>query len=761
MGDAEGFQGVIDRYRSGSTPAWPEDPAPPPGAPNVVLVVLDDVGFAQLGCYGSDIDTPTFDGLAARGLRYTNFHTTALCSPTRACVLTGRNHHRNHMGRIIDLATGFPGYDSRIPRENGFLSEILVERGWAAHAVGKWHLTPDEEANLGATRVRWPLGRGFERFYGFMEGETNQFAPSLVEDNRFVDAGRPLPDAGDGGYHLTEDLVDHAIAQLNDLRNAAPDKPFLLYLATGACHSPHQAPPSWIERYHGRFDAGWDEWRARTHARQVAEGILPADAELSPRPDHVPAWDALSDDERAVSARYMEAFAGYLSHTDDQVGRLLDHVAELGETERTIVVVLSDNGASSEGGPGGSLNDVRPWNLSGTDLAEAVEKRDAIGGPWVHNNYPWGWTVAGNTPFKRWKRETHEGGVCDPLIISWPGRTEGDGGFRRQYVHAVDLLPTILDLAGVEAPSDLRGVAQSPLDGVSAAATLTDPAAPEVRTTQYFEMLGCRAIYHEGWKAVANHPIFDQSLSFDDDVWELYHVAVDPSECHDLAADEPDRLERMVALWWEEAGRNDVLPLDNAPFDLVFGEAADRHRRRRRFVYRPGTGPVAEAVAVNLRNRPHTVAAEVVVPDGGAEGVLVAQGSGYGGWALFLLGGRLHWVHHHVAKRIDEVVSDVEVGPGEHVLGLRYDHHEEQRGTAHLLVDGAEVGSVEVPSFTLTRWAITGEGLCCGFQFGLPVSPRYRTPFRFTGELRRVVIEVDGQELRDPVAEAGVALRAQ
>ena len=758
MGDRRDFRGTIGRYRSESEPAWPEDPAPPDGAPNVVVVVLDDVGFAQLGCFGSDLDTPVLDGLAAAGLRYTNFHTTALCSPTRACVLTGRNHHSNGMGRIIDLATGFPGYDTRIPAANGFLSEMLAEHGYAAYAVGKWHLTPDDETHLAATRVRWPLGRGFERFYGFMDGETNQFAPSLVSDNHFVTAPGEVPA---DGYHLTEDLVEHAIGFLSDLRNAAPAKPFLLYLATGACHSPHQAPREWIERYRGRFDGGWDDWRERTHARQVAEGILPAGTELSPRPDHVPAWESLGPDERRLSARFMECFAAYLSHTDHQIGRLLAHLDELGERDDTVVLVLSDNGASSEGGPTGSINDVRPWNIVGTEPEEAVSRIDDLGGPWVHNNYPWGWTVAGNTPFKRWKRETHEGGVCDPLIVSWPARIADGGSTRRQYVHAIDLVPTVLEAVGLGPPAVLRGVEQAPMEGVSFLATLQDPDAPSARHTQYFEMFGCRAIYHQGWKAVANHPIFDPGPSFDDDAWELYHVDVDPSECDDLAGAEPDRLRAMVELWWSEAERYQVLPLDNAPFDLVFGEAADRHRRRTRYVYRPGTGPVSEAVAVNLRNRSHTITAEVVVPAGGAEGVLLAQGSGYGGYSLFLAGGRLHYVHNHVVQRMDEVTSTVEVTGGEHQLGFRFDRTGEHRGVGTLVVDGTDVGSVEIPAFTATRWSITGEGLCCGFQFGLPVTPRYRTPFPFTGELRRVVVTVDGPEFVDGPAERDLSIRAQ
>ena len=385
------FQGTIGRYHWESTPWWPPPRRAPEGAPNIVLVVLDDVGFAQLGCFGSDLDTPVFDALAARGLRYRNFHTTALCSPTRSCLLTGRNHHANGMGRITDLATGFPGYDGCIPKANAFLSEILVPHGYAAWAIGKWHLTPDDEQNLAARRDRWPLGRGFERFYGYFGGETHQNAPALVHDSHFVDA----PRAVDDGYHLTEDLVDHAIEFVRDLRQVDADKPFFAYLCPGACHSPHHAPPEWIARYHGRFDVGWDVWREQVLARQIEMGLLPAHTVLSERPEWVPAWADLTDDERRVYARYMEAFAGYLSHADHHVGRFLDALADTGDLDNTVVIVVSDNGASSEGGALGSLNDARVWNGAPRTAEEALPIIDEIGGPRWHNNYPWGWTVAG------------------------------------------------------------------------------------------------------------------------------------------------------------------------------------------------------------------------------------------------------------------------------------------------------------------------------------------------------------------------------
>jgi arylsulfatase len=751
------FRGVIGRYRSESTPWWPERARPREGAPNVLIVVLDDVGFAQLGCFGSDIETPVLDGLARDGLRYANFHTTALCSPTRACILTGRNHHSSGMGRIIELATGFPGYNARIPKANGTLPEVLTTHGYAAYAVGKWHLTPEEECHLGATRERWPLGRGFERFYGFFGGETNQFAPALVHDNHFV----PPPKSWEDGYHLTEDLADRAIEFLHDLRAGDADKPFLMYVATGACHSPHQAPRPWIERYRGRFDGGWDRWREATLARQIASGLLPDGTELSPRPDWVPAWDSLTPDQQRLSARFQECFAGYLSHADAQIGRLIACLEETGDIGNTLLMVLSDNGASSEGGPHGSLNDLRTWNLVATTPEEALARIDELGGPRMHNNYPWGWTVAGNTPFRRWKREVHEGGVADPLIVRWPRGIRARDEVRRQYVHAIDILPTVLEAAGIEPPEEIGGLRQRPIEGISFAYSFDDEAAPSRRETQYFEMFGCRALYHDGWKAVTYHPIFDQSIPFDEDRWELYHVAEDISECHDLAEQEPAKLRELIDLWWAEAERYQVLPLDNSPFEAIFGDGHPLVRGRRRYVYRPGGGPVPEVVAANVRNRSHTIAAEVELPEAPAEGILLAQGSGLGGYALFMLEGRLHYVHNLCALEEHRISSPAPVPPGTHTLAFRFSKTGEHQGTGELLVDGEVVARGEIPRFTRTRFSLTGDGLSCGEHHGLPVCDDYRPPFRFTGRLLRAVIEVEGPAYVDATAEADLSIKSQ
>jgi arylsulfatase len=750
------YGGTIGRFHWESTAWWPEPERARPGAPNVLFLVLDDVGFAQLGCFGSDIDTPVLDGLAARGLRYTNFHTTALCSPTRACLLTGRNHHTNGMGRIIELATGFPGYDARIPKANGFLSEMLLPHGYATWAVGKWHLTPEDECHLAAPRGRWPLGRGFERFYGFFGGETHQFAPALLCDNHQVDPPRGI----DEGYHLTEDLVDRSIALVRDLRAVDATKPFFLYFCTAACHSPHQAPREWVERYRGRFDTGWDAWREAALARQIATGVLPPGTVLSPRPDWVPAWSTLDDDERRLYARYMEAFAGFLAHTDHHLGRLLACLDETGDLENTLVFVLSDNGASSEGGLKGSVNDVRPWNLAPRPFEEALARIDEIGGPRCHNNYPWGWTVAGNTPFRRWKREVHEGGVADPLIVHWPRGIAARGETRRQYVHAIDLAPTVLEVLGLDPPATLGGIEQRPLEGVGFAHTFEAPDVPGRHLTQYYEMFGCRALYHRGWKAVTYHPIQDPTPSFDEP-WELYHVDHDVSECHDLAAEHPEKLRELIELWWVEAAKHQVLPLDNRALSELVLERPSAIPPRTHYVYYPGTAAVPEVAGVNVRNRSHVITAEVEPVAAEVSGVLMAQGSLLGGWSLYVHGRRLCYVHAYVGLETHRIVSSVEVPRDARLLRFRFTRTGEHCGRGALFIDDRTVGEAEIPRFTPTRFSLTGAGLTCGRGNELAVSDDYRGPFPFTGRLRRVVIEVAGPPFRDPEGEARVAIATQ
>ncbi len=755
------FQGVIgDDWRS-SEPWWPPEPTPPAGAPNVLLIVLDDVGFAQLGCYGSDLATPRIDALAGAGVRLSNFHTTALCSPTRSCLLTGRNHHRNGLARVADMAVGYPGYNAEIPIENGFLSEILRAQGYATFAVGKWHLSPDNATDMGSSRRSWPLARGFDTWYGFHGGETHQFVPTLYCDNRSITPPRSLEE----GYHLTEDLAEAAIKNIADLRAVDDDKRFFLYFATGACHAPHQAPAEWLERERGRFDDGWDAWRAATFARQQALGVVPPGAELAPRPPWVPAWSDLEPEARRVAARFMECFAAFLAHTDAQIGRVLDFLAETGDLDDTLVALVSDNGASAEGGRDGSINDVRPYNFDFPTPAELTRRIDEIGTASSHNNYPWGWTMAGNTPFKRWKREVHEGGVADPCIFAWPGHIDDSGSIRHAYAHAIDVPTTILDLIGIEPPATIDHVPQSPVDGTSFAPVLApggDEEAPP-RTTQYYEMLGSRAIYHDGWKAVTFKPIaplygdgIDQNAPFSEDHWELYHVAEDPSELHDVSADHPDKVAELVDLWWREARANQVLPLDNRILHAIAHPRPDARRDRRTATFWPHTSPVPEAAAPYVKNRWHEIVADVTVPaegpDGGpVEGTLLAQGTVLGGFSLHLIGGRLRYVHNLYGARLDTVTSPAAIDPGEHRLGVRFEPDTDGGGTVTLLVDDAVVATSTLARYTPTKFSNTGAGLTCGYEHGPAVGEDYTAPFPCTATIHRVHLRVGDPVVEDPV----------
>ena len=750
--DGEPFSGKIGRELSDSVQAYPDVVRPAAGTPNVVFVVLDDVGYAQIGCFGSDIETPNFDRLAADGLRYRSFHTTAMCSPTRACLLTGRNQHTTGMGGIADNATGFPGFDGRIDKDTGFLSEVLRDNGFATFAVGKWHLAPREETDLAASRKRWPLGRGFERYYGFMGAEANQYAPDLVSDNHFVEQ----PYAAEDGYHLTEDLAGRSIEFINDLRNVTVDKPFFLYLAPGACHAPHQAPQEFIDRYAGQFDCGWDEWRAATHQRQLDLGILPAGTQLTERPEWIQEWATLPDVEKHAYARMMEVFAGFLTHTDHHIGRVIDHLEAIGELDNTIFVVMSDNGASPEGDKHGAFNSVAWYNGIPLTLEAVLPNVDLLGSAESHGHYPYGWAHAGNTPFQRWKRECHEGGVADPLIVHWPAGTEGAGEVRTQYLHVIDIMPTVLDALGIEMPAVIDGVQQVPIEGESLLPTFTESDSDVARTTQYYELLGCRAIYHEGWKAVAYHPMrgqlyvpgIDPDIAFDDDRWELYNVAVDFSESNDLAAAEPRKLREMVDRWWAEAGAHGALPLHSSRPVQV--ERPAHYALRDRYIYRPGA-PVATPAAVDVRHRPSVTIADVEY-SADDEGVLVAHGGRFGGYALYMQDNALHYTHNFLgAQRFR--VSSPPLPEGRHHLGYSFTPTGQFAGTVDLLVDGEIVASGEIPQTTIYSYHLFGEYFCIGYDDGTPVDDTYLAPFHFSGRLDTVVVDVSGTPFRDLALE--------
>ncbi|HTU82261.1 MAG TPA: arylsulfatase, partial [Candidatus Acidoferrales bacterium] len=541
------FPGMIGRTVDVSTPAWPQPNRAPAGAPNVLFIVLDDLGFGHLGCYGSPIRTPNIDALAADGLRYANMHTTALCSPSRSSILTGRNHHSNHLACLTNGSTGYPGSDGYIPFENGFLSEILLQKGYNTYCVGKWHLAPEETMTAAGPYDRWPLGRGFERYYGFLGGDTHQYYPELVRDNSQTEPEK----TPEQGYHLTPDLVEKAKAMIADAKQVAPNKPFFMYFAPGAMHSPHHVPKEWADAYEGAFDAGWDDYRQRVFEKQKALGLVPSNATLSRHDPDVAGWDSVPPDERRLYARMMEVFAGFLTHTDHYIGELLAFLKEIGEYDNTLIMLVSDNGSSAEGGPHGSVNECRFFNNVEDTIEENLAKIDDLGGPECFNHFPWGWTHAGNTPFRRWKRETYRGGVSDPLIVHWPKGVRRGGEVRMQYGHIIDMVPTVLDALGIDPPQAIRGVTQSPIEGVSFAHTFDDPEAPSKRTTQYFEMIGHRSLYHDGWRAVCPWPgpsfaesgrglgvpiTSDMLTELDATGWELYNLGEDFAETNNLAA---------------------------------------------------------------------------------------------------------------------------------------------------------------------------------------------------------------------------------
>ena len=555
---AHEFTGVIADTYAKSTQDWPPPTRPPPDAPNIIVIMLDDLGFGQLSCYGGSIDAPHIAALADNGLRFNNFHTTALCSPTRAAFLTGRNYHSVGFSAIAEMASGFPGSNSFMPRSATSIAEVLRQSGHSTYAAGKWHLTPTSESTAAGPFDRWPLGLGFERFYGFLPGEVDQWHPMLTVDNHRI----PTPELGERGdaYHVSEDIVDKVITMLRDQQQVASGRPFFLYLPFGAPHCPFHAPAEYIEHYRGAFNHGWDEERERIFDRQKRLGIIPGGCDLPARNEMVSAWDDLSDDERRLFARQMEVYAGFVDHTDAQIGRLMGALRELEVFDDTLVVFLSDNGASAEGGQRGATNTERFRNTMNQSVAEMLEDIDELGGPSTDPHYAMGWSQAGNTPFKRWKRDTHRGANTDPMIVHWPARVTDPGAVRTQYHHVTDIYPTILEFAGLAVPSRVNGVDQMPLEGHSFASTVLNGSASEVRSVQYYEMLGSRAIWHDGWTAVTWHR---PGTDWDDDLWELYHQDVDYSQAHDVASEHPERLVALIELWWNEARRHNVLPLDD------------------------------------------------------------------------------------------------------------------------------------------------------------------------------------------------------
>ncbi|MBI4831419.1 MAG: arylsulfatase [Candidatus Lindowbacteria bacterium] len=773
------FSGVIGRTFDVSEPAWPMPLRAKEGAPNVLFIVQDDTGFGQMGCYGSPIKTPNIDALAANGLLFNNMHTTALCSPTRSCVLTGRNHHSNAMSCITEGSTGYPGGNGNIPFENAFLSEMLLQHGYNTYALGKWHLTPADQISAAGPYDRWPLGRGFERFYGFLGGDTHQYCPELVYDNHSVEPEKTPEE----GYHLTEDIVDKAIGFIADSKQVAPNKPFFMYFCPGAMHAPHHVPKEWADQYKGQFDDGWDAYREKVFAKQKKLGIVPKDAELSRHDPDVQDWNKLSAKEKKLYARMMEVFAGFLTHTDYHYGRLFNFLKTIGEWENTLIMFISDNGASAEGGPSGSVNENKFFNNVPDSLEENLKKIDELGGPTTFNHYPWGWTFAGNTPFRRWKRETYRGGISDPFIVHWPKGIKAKGEVRTQYAHAIDMVPTVLEALGMEPPTSIEGVTQWPIEGRSFAHVFDKAKAPTKHITQYFEMMGHRSLYHDGWRAVCpwpgqsfteagkgfGEPIPAEKLTeLDANNWELYNVTKDFAENHNIAKENRAKLIEMVAQWYVEAGKYNVLPVDGRGVARFADPRPQIAVARNSYTYYPGTQMIPINACPNVLNRPHSITADVEIPKGGAEGVLLSAGDVQGGYAFYVKDGKLHYIYNYVGSSFSHVESKVAVPEGSHKLRFEFEvtgkpdirNGKGAPGRGQLYIDKKLVGQADIPLTMPLSLGLAG-GIVCGADTGASVTPDYKPPFAFTGKLYGVTVDVSGELIKDDEAALRMVMARQ
>jgi len=735
--DSEPFGGVIQETYRTSRPWWPDERRAD-GRPNVVIILLDDTGFGSLGCYGSEISTPNMDALAVDGVQFTNFHATALCSPTRASLLTGRNNHAVGMAYLSHVDDGYPGYRGRIGHNAATIAETLVDAGYNTMCVGKWHLAPMDQTTAAGPYDQWPIGRGFERFYGFMEGLTDHYYPELFQDNHAV----APPKSPEEGYHLTTDMVDHAEQMLVDQASTAPEKPFFLYFALGATHTPFQAPVEFVERYRGRYDAGWDVIREERYRRQLETGVIPSGTELPARNDDVQPWDQLSPEAQRAYARFQEVFAGFLEHTDAEIGRLLGILDRLSKLDNTIVVLLADNGASQEGGQHGVLNTTHYENGHFPELDEVVARMDEIDGRRAHVNYPLGWAQAGNTPLRRYKQNVHAGGIRTSMIMRLPPRLLDRplaGEKRDHFQHVTDIVPTVLDLVGVAAPSIRRGIEQLPYDGRTMRDTLERPDQASRQRTQYFETDGHRAIWKDGWKAVAFHR---RGTDFESDRWELYHVDEDFSEAHDLAEEYPDRLRELIDTWWEEARRNQVLPLD----DRGFAERANVNfrpnspRDRARFVYLNGMQHIGTAAAPPVAGRSFQIEATIRRPAGTENGVLLSHGSWNSGYCLMVEAGHLvydlnHYTHHRVLR------SDRRVPAGTSPVRMRFEIDDAGTGgVATLFIDGEAAGSMRLDE--TFEYFVAFEGLDVGADGLSPVRENGDGPFPFEGQFDEITVEL-------------------
>ncbi|MDR7098845.1 arylsulfatase [Lysobacter niabensis] len=752
---ARPFEGTIALDIRKSKPDWDAylERRAPEGAPNVLVILYDDTGQACWSPYGGRVEMPTLDRLAKNGLIYTQWHTTAVCSPTRSCFLTGRNHHANGFGTIAESAVGFPGYAGHIPLENATMATILRDAGWSTFWIGKNHNVPVDAFDMGSSKKRWPLGLGYDRFYGFIGGETNQWYPELIEDNHFVEQ----PYQPEDGYHFSRDIADKAITFIRDARQSQPDKPWYMWYCPGANHAPHHAPQEYIDKYKGKFDDGYEAYREWVLKRMIERGILPADTQLTPlnpmsagkcpEADLVRPWETLSEDEKRLFCRMAEVFAGFSEYTDVQVGRLIDYLDESGQLDNTLVLYCADNGASGEGSPNGSVNENLFFNSYPDDIKRNLDMLDRLGSPDTYNHYPTGWAVAFSTPYRMFKRySSYAGGTCDPLIIHWPKGIKAKGEARHQYHHCVDIVPTILDCCGVPMPEVVDGVKQSPLAGVSMRYSFDNADAPTAKETQYYEMLSTRGIWHEGWKAATEHAPFVDEGGFQNETWQLFHVDEDRSESRDLAAQHPDKVKALAELWLSEAQKNNVLPLNDLGL-VAFRELEYKVRAPAtgRYVYYPGTTEVPEASAARTLGSSFKILAEVeFAPD--SQGVIVAQGSRFGGYTLFVKDGDLKFVFNFLGME-EQHLSTAAPTEGRHIVGVdfrreNFGQFHEGLGPMELYVDDqvAAEGQFRTQS---GHYSLAGEGLCVGRDSGDAVSSSYKSQFPFSaGTILKVVFDV-------------------
>lgn len=748
--------------------AYTPKPAPK-DAPNILFILYDDTGLGAWSPYGGAINMPTMDKLAENGLTYTQWHTTALCSPTRSTILTGRNHHLNGMASITETADGFPGANGRVPADCAPFAQILRDNGWSTFWIGKDHNVPEQDVAPGGNRSEWPTQIGFDRYYGFLGGETNNWYPDLVEDNHFIEA----PATPEEGYHLSKDLADKALEMIRNQNATNPSKPWYLWFNPGANHAPHHSPKEYADKYKGMFDEGYDVYRDWVVENMKKKGIIPENTEntaFNPMPeemanpaDYVRPWDGLNDDEKRLFSRMAEVYAGFSEYTDVQVGRIIDYLEESGQLENTIILYAADNGASGEGTPNGSVNENKFFNGYPDDLAENMKYIDVLGGPDTYNHFPTGWAAAFSAPFKMFKRYSqYAGGTNDPLVISWPKGIKARGEIRHQYHHSVDIVPTLLEVCGIEMPKVYNGVDQTPLSGVSMVYTFdAEPDGPTNKEIQYYSMLGTRGIWKDGWKAAAVHSPLSGKGNFDKDVWELYHVAEDRSESNNLAEEHPEKLQELIDAWFVEAEINKVLPLDDrSAMEILATERPSQEALKDRYIYYPHTAPVPEGVAVNVRGRDYKILANVEITKADASGVLFAHGSRFGGHVLFIKDKKLYYVYNFLGIRPEQTfVSDIELSPGKYTLGMEFirenaGEYGESFGNMKLYVNEKVVA--EGPMKTQPgKFTLSGDGLCVGYDSGDNVSQLYKSPGEFEGGIIYFVgVTVEGTPYINLEAEA-------